>query len=1086
MNRQALVGLCVVALGVAAWFVVSRDGGGRARGAQGAAKERANEGTTPVANAPEVLVAAAPNPEDAAAASREELTGERQGRATLSDEELARGQWVEGVVVFPLGMPADERVSVVAIGKRVKSGALHSVEVGADGRFRVAFADGTLRGRLELRARYLYLPEPVRWELGQSGSITLEPLVGGRLEGRAILPVGVRPAEKDTIRIASELQETNSFRSWSSPMTLDKEGRFERGGLDPRAEHELIFDGAELTSRPTRFGVEPGETSHQDLVLELGVVLAGKVIDESGAPVPGAGVSADDPTSRGHRSGTTDELGSFRLRALQPGHQVTLFVTAPGFLDHERGLGALDEGLHDLVFVLARGGTIAGRLQWPDGSPAVGRVTVEGEAKGFRSGSTDPQESAADGSFEVSGLTGKTVTVRAHATRSGVPSATGELTGHEQESGEEDAWFAEAEDVKLGTKGLVLTLAPSLELVGTVIVEGGGPVKTFQLQALPLVRNTSEVDWARQAEGAFEDESGSFRLTGLMPGKWRVGASAQDFLDAVSVEVELPDEHPVTLVLRRPAAIRGVVVDASGAPVQGASVAVEPQEVLDQGQSFSFSAEEDVGLFQFLSMAEVLTTDAEGRFFLAKAEPGRLRVSATAPGHAPSEPVLVDAVAGRETSGVVVRLAVGGTIRGEVVDVGGRPAARTTVWACNQDSDDYFESVTADAEGRFELRGAPAGSYDLSAELPSGLEITAEAELAAGGSAFVRLEPETRSVVRLSGRVTLAGKPAPGLHVNAFSHGRDGSSSAETDSAGEFELALPGGGHYGIALTRWHWNAGTSATWQASVDVPEASEYRVELALPLAKISGRVTSNAGEPLEGIEVTATGHEREFTFSLMHASVSTDSEGRYELEVAPGSLQVSAGGAGAWATATREGIELALDQELSGVDFVLAPGGVVTGRIHFADGSSAVAASILRSGDEWLAESDDEGRFMLTNLPAGPFEFEVVHDSGVSAQPITVMVVAGEVSTVEVELVRGTRVSIALVGVPAGVEPEITLTDALGRTRQVLRDVWLGERVELGALADGSYTLRVTAGERHAETTFSLSGGGGELAYTLTLE
>ena len=84
------------------------------------------------------------------------------------------------------------------------------------------------------------------------------------------------------------------------------------------------------------------------------------------------------------------------------------------------------------------------------------------------------------------------------------------------------------------------------------------------------------MDWSQRASGVFEDESGAFTLSGLTPGKWRVSASAEEFLDAANVDVELSDERPITLMLRRAATIRGVVVDASGAPVQGAHVSVEP------------------------------------------------------------------------------------------------------------------------------------------------------------------------------------------------------------------------------------------------------------------------------------------------------------------------------------------------------------------------------------------------------------------------------------------------------------------------------------------------------------------------------
>ncbi len=126
---------------------------------------------------PEIAASAqSPAPEAAAPleAAHEESTPERKTvekalakkpeggrRAVLTplEAELKHAQWVEGRVKFPDGTPADEKLVVEARGKKFSNDSLHSVEVGRDGAFRVAFSKDTRSGWLRIQARYSYLAE---------------------------------------------------------------------------------------------------------------------------------------------------------------------------------------------------------------------------------------------------------------------------------------------------------------------------------------------------------------------------------------------------------------------------------------------------------------------------------------------------------------------------------------------------------------------------------------------------------------------------------------------------------------------------------------------------------------------------------------------------------------------------------------------------------------------------------------------------------------------------------------------------------------------------------------------------------------
>src|SRR5262249_51611067 len=138
---------------------------------------------------PDSALAAPPSTD--ARASAGELAPARTPIASPREAELARAHWVEGRVLFPPGTPADEKAVVVARGKKFADGGNHRVEVAPDGRFRVAFSEKTLSGQLTLEARYVYLAKLGRWSAKEPDApVTLEPVLGARIEGRLVLPAG--------------------------------------------------------------------------------------------------------------------------------------------------------------------------------------------------------------------------------------------------------------------------------------------------------------------------------------------------------------------------------------------------------------------------------------------------------------------------------------------------------------------------------------------------------------------------------------------------------------------------------------------------------------------------------------------------------------------------------------------------------------------------------------------------------------------------------------------------------------------------------------------------------------------------------
>ena len=586
------------------------------------------------------------------------------------------------------------------------------------------------------------------------------------------------------------------------------------------------------------------------------------------------------------------------------------------------------------------------------------------------------------------------------------------------------------------------------------------------------------LDFTRQVTKAFKESGGAFTLSGFTPGKWSVTASSKEHVDSEPLDVELPTSEPVTLVLRRGARISGVIVDASGRPVPGARVDVQD------------SAERDFSM-RFDDFEEDPESGADGRFLLPKVKPGAVTLTASATGFAPSEPLALEVLAGRETSGVVLTLQRGGTLTGEVVDLDGRQAAGVDVWLYNTSGTNFNESAESDAGGRFELTGMPAGRYHVRAVLENGLELTAQVELAEGASAHVRLAPESKNAVRLVGRVTLDGEPVAGMNLSAHrrDEGRSGS-SAETDAQGEYEMTLAGGGSFSVFLNRWDHESGGSCAWSVTLDVPDVREHRHDFAIPLARIAGRVTSSAGEPLAGITVEAAGRADEGELGLRQARCETKADGRYELAVGPGTLTLTAGSVrgrrerSEWAATRLEGLTLAAGQQRSGVDFVLSRGGRLTGSVRKSDGSPGGEVWIMdATREDWLGASGDDGTFDFSGLSAGPLTLEVTNGEAVTAQPVTVTIVPGETQTCELTLVTAVQLFVDLPDVPADAEPVATLVDASGRSRNGHFD----ERVlAFSSLPPGTYRLSVEHAGKKAERSLELRADEPVLRFPLSLE
>lgn len=146
-----------------------------------------------------------------------------------------------------------------------------------------------------------------------------------------------------------------------SPIETDRAGRFDAGALLPGRYPITVTAAGFALDGEHEVELLEDDAVELELVLGRASPITGRVVDETGAPVPGAVVR-----SGGRSSGLTGADGGFRVEVLAGSH--TLFVARPGFARLRRE-GVVTGGA-SLVLTLKRLGEIRGvAISASDGAP---------------------------------------------------------------------------------------------------------------------------------------------------------------------------------------------------------------------------------------------------------------------------------------------------------------------------------------------------------------------------------------------------------------------------------------------------------------------------------------------------------------------------------------------------------------------------------------------------------------------------------------------------------------------------------------------------------------------------------------------
>lgn len=406
------------------------------------------------------------------------------------------------------------------------------------------------------------------------GTVVLAPglKVHGRVVDGAGAPVagaGVRVGGQDTRRGTMPPQIVRMMLL-SEPVrtTTDGEGAFTVSGLK-EGQVSLLVSHEGFVSEPVS-GLAVPSDDVLEVVLKPASRVLGRVVDAAGAPFPEARVQVIAEAAGGSATfglgprATTGADGTFELEDVEPG-PATVEATASGFKTFRLSGLMVPEGgtLEGVELVLEPGAVVSGTVFGPDGRPAID-ATVSAEQPGdgrprFPGGGRNRSDGL--GAYSVTGLDVGRYTVVA----------------------EHEAFGSTARDLEV-EKGVLsytldLVFEGGVDLSGRVTGPQGEPVAGAWVNLEQEAYSFNQL----QTETGVD---GSFVLSGVQAGRYRVRATKEGYAEAKSEEVTVA-EAPVTgieLHLSRGVALSGALLGLSAEEISDVSVSASREHDYRSGE----------------------------------------------------------------------------------------------------------------------------------------------------------------------------------------------------------------------------------------------------------------------------------------------------------------------------------------------------------------------------------------------------------------------------------------------------------------------------------------------------------------------
>jgi hypothetical protein len=467
---------------------------------------------------------------------------------------LAPSRPARGTVLDETGKPLAEvrvvlrRASGIALAGRTPfrlppPGERGTVETTTDARGRFAFPEvpaaeiDLLAGRdgfTPLLSRNRRIPAGAGpWDLGR---VLLRR--GVVLSGRVVDPAG-RPVAQARVHRSAEMASLELLerilQDQKPDATTAADGRFTLTDL-PAGKPVHLFVAAPRFLPGGAQGVRPPLTAPLTVRLQPGARLAGRILDEAGAPVAEAGVQLSRrTTSEGvpvgppvYRQTTSDREGRFEI-ADAPAGETRVLVDAKGFVPWSSDTLSvpLPEG-RELEVRLARGAVLQGSVRTTEGKVVAGARVSAGPA-GARSDG--------EGFYRIEGVaTGKVEVDLFHPNH---PRQQRRMT------------------IEPGTNSLDFEVAAGRRVAGRIVDDAGQPIGAAELALeTPGWGHDHRIFRARSAA------DGLFELAEVPAGRYQLDAAARGYAPLRRkelVEVAAADVEDLVVTLGAAGAVEGRV-----------------------------------------------------------------------------------------------------------------------------------------------------------------------------------------------------------------------------------------------------------------------------------------------------------------------------------------------------------------------------------------------------------------------------------------------------------------------------------------------------------------------------------------------
>jgi len=456
----------------------------------------------------------------------------------------------------------------------------------------------------------------------QAGATQVPPRDRAAVQKRGTAGIGGRITDLETGRPIARAVVTlsSSEPSLSMETASDADGRYAFAELAAgeyvirarpptlHATHVPAYFGlpgaAALGGRPPRFPLKPGEVQDgADIALMRALAIEGRVLDRSGEPMSGVEVTAINiRTDRETQSGSTDDLGGFRLFELPPGtYRVCAVANGPDPRPYDEGerevrtcapSGASESQADTIVLrrdvsgveirvLRQRTFSVSGRVVDSGGAAVSGYVGVVNLDQRGRGARTE----ALDGQFVATGLLPGEYVVQ---TTIRGPANPGDTSLHpDMEMG-----FVTIQIDSGDVSGIIVTTAHAANLGGRVVLEGQAPPSPAALHMAVFVQHNDRLRFAYLSRLPVSPVTPDLRFVvdGLfgwntlgvqnLPDGWIVKSVRYRGVDVTDLPTAFApgtDTRAIEIVLTdRGADVAARVVDVAGRPQTDAAVVLFP------------------------------------------------------------------------------------------------------------------------------------------------------------------------------------------------------------------------------------------------------------------------------------------------------------------------------------------------------------------------------------------------------------------------------------------------------------------------------------------------------------------------------